>query len=138
MYYCICFVSTGYRSVSLKNGFSENIELASLLIHINVKQAGVRKHTQHRSMLTYINLRFDFLLWGCVFVTVFVTLVIQKVEEELYSSSSQLRKKQSELTSETFLYDTHTNLQRSTIPRQHNHLMREYSTSEKQRSAINL
>ncbi|XP_041794978.1 1-phosphatidylinositol 4,5-bisphosphate phosphodiesterase gamma-2-like [Chelmon rostratus] len=69
-------IRSGYRSVPLKNGYSENLELASLLVYINVQQAG-------------------------------------KAEEELYSSSSQLKKKQSELSSETFLYDTHTNIQRS-------------------------
>ncbi|XP_076590180.1 1-phosphatidylinositol 4,5-bisphosphate phosphodiesterase gamma-2 isoform X2 [Chaetodon auriga] len=68
-------IRSGYRSVPLKNGYSENLELASLLVYISVQQAG-------------------------------------KAEEELYSSSSQLKKKQSEL-SETFLYDTHTNIQRS-------------------------
>lgn len=57
-------------------------------------------------------------------VTVFVA---QRVEEELYSSSSQL-KKQSEAGAEPFLYDTHSNLQRAAIPRQHHHLMREPST----------
>uniref|UniRef100_A0A3B3ZC66 Phosphoinositide phospholipase C n=1 Tax=Periophthalmus magnuspinnatus TaxID=409849 RepID=A0A3B3ZC66_9GOBI len=56
-----------YRSVPLKNGFSENVELASLLVHIEIEQ------------------------------------------EELYSSSSQLKKKQAEF-SEPFLYDTHSNL----------------------------
>lgn len=66
-----------------------------------------------------------------------MTLVIKKAEEELYSSSSQLKKKQSELSSEPFLYDTHTNIQRSTLPRQHNHLEREFSTSEKHRLASN-
>uniref|UniRef100_A0A673BF19 Phosphoinositide phospholipase C n=1 Tax=Sphaeramia orbicularis TaxID=375764 RepID=A0A673BF19_9TELE len=81
-------IRTGYRSVPLKNGYSENLELASLLIYIT--------------------------------------------EEELYSSSSQLRRKQAEL-SEPFLYDTHTNLQGSAPPRQHNPLMRESSTSEKHR-----
>uniref|UniRef100_A0A673BHN0 Phosphoinositide phospholipase C n=1 Tax=Sphaeramia orbicularis TaxID=375764 RepID=A0A673BHN0_9TELE len=85
-------IRTGYRSVPLKNGYSENLELASLLIYISVQQAG-------------------------------------KAEEELYSSSSQLRRKQAEL-SEPFLYDTHTNLQGSAPPRQHNPLMRESSTSE--------
>lgn len=49
-------VSTGYRSVPLKNGYSENLELASLLVYINVQQAGVGKHTKH----TYIYLQFDF------------------------------------------------------------------------------
>ena len=57
--------------------------------------------------------------------------VPQKAEEELYSSSSQLKKKQAEVSAEPFLYDTHTNIQRSALPRQHNNLMREYSTSEK-------
>uniref|UniRef100_A0A8C4HGP6 1-phosphatidylinositol 4,5-bisphosphate phosphodiesterase gamma n=1 Tax=Dicentrarchus labrax TaxID=13489 RepID=A0A8C4HGP6_DICLA len=66
-------IRSGYRSVPLKNGYNENLELASLLVHISVQQAG-------------------------------------RAEEELYSSSSQLRKKQSELSSEPFLYDTHTNI----------------------------
>uniref|UniRef100_A0A8C6PXL7 Phosphoinositide phospholipase C n=1 Tax=Nothobranchius furzeri TaxID=105023 RepID=A0A8C6PXL7_NOTFU len=47
---------SGYRSVPLKNGYSENLELASLLIHINIQPA-------------------------------------EKAEEELYSSSNQLRRK---------------------------------------------
>ncbi|XP_041852355.1 1-phosphatidylinositol 4,5-bisphosphate phosphodiesterase gamma-2 [Melanotaenia boesemani] len=80
---------SGYRSVPLKNGYSENLELASLLVYINVQQAG-------------------------------------RAEEELYSSSSQLRKKQAE-QSESFLYDTHANIQRPTPPRQQNQLMRESS-----------
>ncbi|CAL8357750.1 unnamed protein product [Lota lota] len=33
-------IRTGYRSVPLKNGYSENLELASLLIYINVEQVG--------------------------------------------------------------------------------------------------
>ncbi|KAF7658022.1 hypothetical protein LDENG_00018360 [Lucifuga dentata] len=88
---------SGYRSVPLKNGYSENLELASLLVYINVQQAG-------------------------------------KAEEELYSSSSQLRKKQAEVGGEPFLYDTHSSLQRPALPRQHNQLTRELSTSEKQRT----
>lgn len=88
-------IRSGYRSVPLKNGYSENLELASLLVYISIQQAG-------------------------------------EAEEELYSSSSQLRKKQSELSSEPFLYDTHTNVQRTAPPRQH--LTREYSTSEKHRT----
>uniref|UniRef100_A0A3Q3WB27 Phosphoinositide phospholipase C n=1 Tax=Mola mola TaxID=94237 RepID=A0A3Q3WB27_MOLML len=96
-------IRSGYRSVLLKNGYSENLELASLLVHINVNQAGI-------------------------------------AEEELYSSSSQLRKKQSEFSCEPLLYDTHTNIQRSVAPRQHNHLMREFSTSRsatKEKKIIN-
>uniref|UniRef100_A0A3B4TJ58 1-phosphatidylinositol 4,5-bisphosphate phosphodiesterase gamma n=1 Tax=Seriola dumerili TaxID=41447 RepID=A0A3B4TJ58_SERDU len=85
-------IRSGFRSVPLKNGYSENLELASLLVYINVQQA-------------------------------------EKAEEELYSSSSQLRKKQAEVSSEPFLYDTHTNIQRSAAPRQHNSLTRE--TKEK-------
>ncbi|TKS73809.1 1-phosphatidylinositol 4,5-bisphosphate phosphodiesterase gamma-2 [Collichthys lucidus] len=88
-------IRSGYRSVPLKNGYSENLELASLLVYINVQQAG-------------------------------------KAEEELYSSSSQLKKKQSELSSEPFLYETHTNIQCSAV--QQNLLMREASTSEKHRT----
>ncbi|XP_069384581.1 1-phosphatidylinositol 4,5-bisphosphate phosphodiesterase gamma-2 isoform X3 [Paralichthys olivaceus] len=91
-------IRSGYRSVPLKNGYSENLELASLLVYINVQQAG-------------------------------------NAEEELYSSSSQLKKKLSEVSSELFLYDSQANIQRSTLPRQHNQLTREYSTSDKHRLA---
>uniref|UniRef100_A0A3B4TIQ3 1-phosphatidylinositol 4,5-bisphosphate phosphodiesterase gamma n=1 Tax=Seriola dumerili TaxID=41447 RepID=A0A3B4TIQ3_SERDU len=94
-------IRSGFRSVPLKNGYSENLELASLLVYIN----------------------FD--------------INMEKAEEELYSSSSQLRKKQAEVSSEPFLYDTHTNIQRSAAPRQHNSLTREFSTSEKHRYASN-
>lgn len=82
-------INAGYRSVPLKNGYNENLELASLLVHIQIEQAG-------------------------------------NTEEELYSSSSQLRKKQAEIC-EPFLYDTHTNLQRSAPARQPNQLSREPS-----------
>uniref|UniRef100_A0A8C5AH59 Phosphoinositide phospholipase C n=1 Tax=Gadus morhua TaxID=8049 RepID=A0A8C5AH59_GADMO len=37
------FPLRGYRSVPLKNGYSENLELASLLIYIDIEQVGVRK-----------------------------------------------------------------------------------------------
>ncbi|XP_023682944.2 1-phosphatidylinositol 4,5-bisphosphate phosphodiesterase gamma-2 [Paramormyrops kingsleyae] len=67
---------SGYRSVPLRNGYSEDIELASLLVDITITPVG-------------------------------------KVEEDLYSSSCQLRKRQAELSSEPFLYDTHSNLHRS-------------------------
>uniref|UniRef100_A0A8C5FYG6 Phosphoinositide phospholipase C n=1 Tax=Gouania willdenowi TaxID=441366 RepID=A0A8C5FYG6_GOUWI len=82
---------SGYRSVPLKNGYSENLELSSLLVHIYVQQ---------------------------------------RVEEELYSSSSQLRKKQAE-QGEAFLYYTHSQ-QRLAPPPQHN-FSRESSPSERQR-----
>lgn len=40
---CVCFLfSTGFRSVPLKNGYSEDIELASLLIHCEMQQVLVR------------------------------------------------------------------------------------------------
>ncbi|XP_063333638.1 1-phosphatidylinositol 4,5-bisphosphate phosphodiesterase gamma-2 [Pelmatolapia mariae] len=87
---------SGYRSVPLKNGYSEDLELASLLVYITVQQAG-------------------------------------KAEEELYSSSSQLKKKQAEL-GEPFLYDTHSNLQRSSLAQPTNNLMRKGSTGENPRS----
>ncbi|XP_042082740.1 1-phosphatidylinositol 4,5-bisphosphate phosphodiesterase gamma-2 [Haplochromis burtoni] len=87
---------SGYRSVPLKNGYSEDLELASLLVYISVQQAG-------------------------------------KAEEELYSSSSQLKKKQAEL-GEPFLYDTHSNLQRSSLAQPTNNLMRKGSTGENPRS----
>lgn len=66
-------VRSGYRSVPLKNGFSENLELASLLVCVDVQQ-------------------------------------VEKAQEELYSSSKQLQKKQAEMSSEFSLYDTHSNL----------------------------
>ncbi|XP_075994360.1 1-phosphatidylinositol 4,5-bisphosphate phosphodiesterase gamma-2 [Genypterus blacodes] len=90
-------IRSGYRSVPLKNGYSEDLELASLLVWINVQQA-------------------------------------ERAEEELYSSSSQLRKKQAGFSGEPFLYDTHSNLQSSAPPRQPNNLMREFSTNDKQRT----
>ncbi|XP_068459760.1 1-phosphatidylinositol 4,5-bisphosphate phosphodiesterase gamma-2 isoform X2 [Clinocottus analis] len=84
-------IRSGFRSVPLKNGYNEDLELASLLVYINVQQAGA--------------------------------------EEELYSSSNQLKKKQAEVGGELFLYDTHTNIQR-TAPRQHTPLSREGSTGD--------
>ncbi|KAE8608753.1 hypothetical protein XENTR_v10011595 [Xenopus tropicalis] len=66
-------LKTGYRSVPLKNGYSENLELASLLVYCQIQKD------------------------------------LEKVEE-LYSSSKQLRKRQTDLTNELFLYDTHQNM----------------------------
>nr|XP_015223588.1 PREDICTED: 1-phosphatidylinositol 4,5-bisphosphate phosphodiesterase gamma-2 isoform X2 [Lepisosteus oculatus] len=86
-------IKTGYRSVPLKNGFSEDIELASLLVFIDVQQ-------------------------------------VEKTEEELYLSCSQLRKRQAELSNELFLYDTHQNLQKEINSR--DELMKEFSTNERQ------
>ncbi|XP_068169508.1 1-phosphatidylinositol 4,5-bisphosphate phosphodiesterase gamma-2 isoform X2 [Antennarius striatus] len=90
-------IRSGYRSVPLKNGYSEKLELASLLVHINIREAG-------------------------------------RTEEALCSSSSQLRKKQSKMSGEPFVYDTNTNISRSIVPRQPNHLMREFSASEKHKT----
>ncbi|KAL2093073.1 hypothetical protein ACEWY4_010385 [Coilia grayii] len=82
-------IRSGYRSVPLKNGFNETIELACLLVYIDIQQ-------------------------------------VEKAEEELYSSSSQLRKRQAELSNELFLYESHSNLQRR------DDLIREFSTNERQ------
>uniref|UniRef100_A0AAZ3NU74 Phosphoinositide phospholipase C n=1 Tax=Oncorhynchus tshawytscha TaxID=74940 RepID=A0AAZ3NU74_ONCTS len=90
-------IRSGYRSVPLKNGFNESIELASLLVYIDVQQ---------------------------------------KAEEELYSSSNQLRRRQAEINNEIFLYDTHTSLQRSAPPQLRDDLMREFSTNETQLQKI--
>lgn len=56
MFFVVFFFlsSTGYRSVPLKNGYSENLELASLLVHISILQAGVRKHGTHHCWFTSI------------------------------------------------------------------------------------
>ncbi|MGH0115766.1 UNVERIFIED_CONTAM: hypothetical protein FKN15_046951 [Acipenser sinensis] len=91
------FAFTGYRSVPLKNGFSEDIELASLLVFIDTNQ-------------------------------------VEKAEEELYSSSTQLRKRQAVLSNEMFLYDTHKNLSRG--PYNRDDLMKEFSTNEIQLQKI--
>ncbi|XP_069494536.1 1-phosphatidylinositol 4,5-bisphosphate phosphodiesterase gamma-2 [Ambystoma mexicanum] len=69
-------IKTGFRSVPLKNGYSEDIELASLLVYVQMKKT----------------------LDG---------------DEELYSSCRQLQKRQAELSSEMFLYDTHQNIKSS-------------------------
>ncbi|XP_041965312.1 1-phosphatidylinositol 4,5-bisphosphate phosphodiesterase gamma-2 [Alosa sapidissima] len=87
-------IRSGYRSVPLKNGFNEPIELACLLVYIDFQQ-------------------------------------VEKAEEELYSSSSQLRKRQAELSNELFLYDSQTNLQRA-MPQHRDDLIREFSTNERQ------
>lgn len=49
---CLCLSLSGYRSVPLKNGYSENLELASLLVYVDIQQVEVRgKHTV--SQLSY-------------------------------------------------------------------------------------
>uniref|UniRef100_A0A8C9W9W0 Phosphoinositide phospholipase C n=1 Tax=Scleropages formosus TaxID=113540 RepID=A0A8C9W9W0_SCLFO len=88
-------IRSGYRSVPLKNGYSEDIELASLLVYIDVQKVG-------------------------------------KAEEELYSSSSQLRKRQAELSNELFLYDTHSNLQHASPAHRRNDIIQELSSTESQ------
>ena len=37
----IHFVYAGYRSIQLKNGFSEELELATLLVHVDRRVIGV-------------------------------------------------------------------------------------------------
>lgn len=63
--------------------------------------------------------------------------VYQKAEEELYSSSSQLRKRQAELCSELFLYDTHSGLQRAAPSNRHDVLLQEFKSNENQLQKIN-
>ncbi|KAM4614356.1 1-phosphatidylinositol 4,5-bisphosphate phosphodiesterase gamma-2 isoform 1-T2 [Discoglossus pictus] len=66
-------LKTGFRSVPLKNGYSEPIELASLLVYCQIqKDLGN--------------------------------------EEDLYTSSRDLRKRQTDQNNEHFLYDTHRNM----------------------------
>ncbi|XP_053305358.1 1-phosphatidylinositol 4,5-bisphosphate phosphodiesterase gamma-2 [Spea bombifrons] len=65
-------IRTGYRSVPLKNGYSEGIELSSLLVHCHIEKN-------------------------------------RGNQEELYSSSQQLRRKIDQ-NNELFLYDTHQNI----------------------------
>lgn len=67
-----------------------------------------------------------------------VCLVLcQKAEEELYSSSSQLRKRQAELCNELFLYDTHSDLQRAAPSNRHDVLLQEFKSNENQLQKIN-
>lgn len=40
---CLCLSRSGYRSVPLKNGYSENLELASLLVYVDIQQVEVRE-----------------------------------------------------------------------------------------------
>ncbi|XP_056117269.1 1-phosphatidylinositol 4,5-bisphosphate phosphodiesterase gamma-2 isoform X1 [Rhinichthys klamathensis goyatoka] len=87
-------VRSGYRSVPLKNGFSENLELATLLVYVDIQQ-------------------------------------VEKVQEELYSSSKQLQKKQAELSKDFCLYDTHSNLQRAATPNRREDYSQEFTYSEK-------
>ncbi|KAK3569788.1 hypothetical protein QTP86_004591 [Hemibagrus guttatus] len=98
--YPVMGIRTGYRSVPLKNGYSENLELASLLVYVDIQQ-------------------------------------VEKAEEELYSSSSQLRKRQAELCNELFLYDTHSGLQRAPPSNRHNVLMQEFTFNENRLQEIN-
>ncbi|XP_028665993.1 1-phosphatidylinositol 4,5-bisphosphate phosphodiesterase gamma-2-like [Erpetoichthys calabaricus] len=86
-------LKTGYRSVPLENGFSENLELAALLVYIEVSP-------------------------------------FEKAEEELYSSSLQLRKRQAELSNELFLYDSQHNLKKGAHFR--DDLVREFDRNEAQ------
>lgn len=88
-------VRSGYRSVPLRNGYSETLELSSLLVYVDIQP-------------------------------------VEKAEEELYSSSNQLRKRQAELCTELFLYDTHSGLQRKAPANQHDDLMLEFKHNEKQ------
>jgi len=46
---------TGYRSVPLKNIYSEDLELASLLVHINITTLSVMRNSKvHYIDLNYI------------------------------------------------------------------------------------
>ncbi|XP_067640356.1 1-phosphatidylinositol 4,5-bisphosphate phosphodiesterase gamma-1 [Eurosta solidaginis] len=40
-------IRTGYRSVTLRNKFSEELELASLLVHVDIKQTSTRAANEH-------------------------------------------------------------------------------------------
>ncbi|KAG2469835.1 PLCG2 phosphodiesterase, partial [Polypterus senegalus] len=86
-------LKTGYRSVPLENGFSENLELAALLVYIEIRP-------------------------------------FEKAEEELYSSSLQIRKRQAELSNELFLYDSQHNLKKGACSR--DDLVREFDRNEAQ------
>lgn len=58
-------------------------------------------------------------------------MFLQKAQEELYSSSKQLQKKQAELSNEFCLYDTHSNLQRAATPNRREDFSQEFTYSEK-------
>lgn len=86
----------------------------------------------HTNRITHQHLSFYF-----IFKMFWWMIVYQKAEEELYSSSSQLRKRQAELCSELFLYDTHSGLQRVAPTNQQNDLMKEFTLNENRLQEIN-
>uniref|UniRef100_A0A8C1IT33 Phosphoinositide phospholipase C n=1 Tax=Cyprinus carpio TaxID=7962 RepID=A0A8C1IT33_CYPCA len=54
-------VRSGYRSVPLKNGFSENLELASLLVYVDIQQVEVRDRKFVNDVIIYFKKRFYFI-----------------------------------------------------------------------------
>lgn len=66
----------------------------------------------------------------CGLLTDWLTCVWQRVQEDLYSSSRQLKSEQAE-HGEPFLYDTHNNISRPGLAREQNPLVRD--ASEKRR-----
>uniref|UniRef100_A0A8C1DW16 Phosphoinositide phospholipase C n=1 Tax=Cyprinus carpio carpio TaxID=630221 RepID=A0A8C1DW16_CYPCA len=55
------FPVKGYRSVPLKNGFSENLELASLLVYVDIQQVEVRDRKFVNDVIIYFKKRFYFI-----------------------------------------------------------------------------
>ncbi|KAG1709767.1 1-phosphatidylinositol 4,5-bisphosphate phosphodiesterase gamma-1 [Nymphon striatum] len=59
--YPICCIRSGYRSVLLKNGFSENLELSALLVHISIQSSendthsSIQARTQCNSLTQQMN-----------------------------------------------------------------------------------
>lgn len=57
---------SGYRSIPLKNSYSEELELASLLVHIEIVNAKV--HTPRNSVVIVIYMLFVLLEFTLLFI----------------------------------------------------------------------
>ncbi|XP_059470095.1 1-phosphatidylinositol 4,5-bisphosphate phosphodiesterase gamma-1 [Neocloeon triangulifer] len=59
--YSIMAIRTGYRSIALKNNFSEDLELSSLLVHIEIKNYRVQEleNTNIRGIANAINITMN-------------------------------------------------------------------------------
>lgn len=76
----VCPFLSGYRSVPLKNGYNEKLDLAALLVYINVQQAGVSQSVSECVQLASSCVTFDPVT--CPESRGGAVLVVQPAEEE--------------------------------------------------------
>lgn len=93
--WCSCLLLPGYRSVPLKNSYNEELELASLLVHIEIVNAKVvKKNTP---------------LFKKIKIKVHQPCVAASLQEEddknLYTSIQRLRDQTSELSTRVSLLE---------------------------------